>query len=159
MREINSIVDGSNVAFFRRNPSGKPMMQNLLMMMEYLEKKKLTLRFSYEIIVDASLKYQIDDKATLSEEIKKGKILECPSRMKADTFIMEYYNADPKTTIIISNDNYKDEGFVAENGWSLCKFMIIGQKVIIPAFNAAETRVSGSVNNQMTSNEVPADGL
>ncbi|MHA1372117.1 MAG: NYN domain-containing protein [Promethearchaeota archaeon] len=128
------LVDGSNVAHSIKNSKSQPRIHNLEVLIEFLEKKKSVLDISYEILTDPSLYHQIDNKERLNQLIHDRKIKQCPSRTRADDFIISYYNEEPETTIIISNDNFTSEGFSPKHPWSLCKFMFINGRIIIPAF-------------------------
>ena len=58
-------------------------------------------------IVDASLKYQIEDKSILDEMKRKERIKESPARTDADNFIIKY--AKDNNAFIITNDTFKKD--------------------------------------------------
>lgn len=107
-KQINILVDGSNIAFFLRDDRKKAKLSTLEFLIFSLENIKKTYNIEYQTITDASLKYRIDDKQKLEDYYKYGKIIECPKGVKADEFIIEYANRYPDSTIIISNDTYKE---------------------------------------------------
>jgi len=107
-RKIEILVDGSNIAFFLRDERKKAKLSTLKLLILYLEEIKKMYAIEYQIITDASLKYRIDDKHKLEEYYRRGKIVECPKGVKADYFTIEYANRYPDSTIIISNDGFKE---------------------------------------------------
>lgn len=107
-KKIEILVDGSNIAFFLRDERKNAKLSTLEFLIFYLENIKKTYGNKYQIITDASLKYRIDDNHELEEYYKRGKIIECPKGVKADDFIIEYANRYPDSTIIISNDCFKE---------------------------------------------------
>jgi len=107
-KRIEILVDGSNIAFFLRNDRKNAKLSTLESLISYLENRKKTYDIEYQIITDASLKYRIDDNPKLEEYYKHGKIVECPRGVKADDFIIEYANRYPDSTIIISNDSFRE---------------------------------------------------
>lgn len=102
--------------------------KNLEILINYLEKLKEKFPIEYEILTDATLRYRIDLKEKLESHYKTGKIIQCPSGIKADYFIIEYFNRYPEETIIISNDNFSD---YEKTNLTICKFVIIFDEIII----------------------------
>ncbi len=135
MDTIHLIVDGSNIAYFKRNTRGRPQFSNIEVMRKYLEQLKTAYSIKYEILIDATLGYRIDDWNRLEQEYKAGNILKCPQGLKADEFIIQYFNAHPENTYIISNDNFKEYTLFGANTLTFCKFAILFDTVIIPNFN------------------------
>jgi len=107
-KRIEILIDGSNIAFFIRDEKKKAKLSTLEILTIYLEKIKKIHFIEYQIITDASLKYKIDDRNKLEEYYKYGKIIETPKGVQADDFIIEYAKRYPNTTIIISNDCFKE---------------------------------------------------
>ncbi|MHA1294790.1 MAG: NYN domain-containing protein [Promethearchaeota archaeon] len=128
MEKIKIIVDGSNVAFFKRNNNKKAKLKNLEILLSFLEDLSAKLPIQYEIITDASLKYRIDNKSGLENLYKTGKFLQCPSKIQADKFILEFFKLYPEGTVIISNDNFSE---FQDINPVVCKFMIILDKLIV----------------------------
>jgi len=102
--------------------------KNLEILINYLEKLKEKFPIEYEILTDATLRYRIDLKEKLESYYKTGKIVQCPSGVKADYFIIDYFNRYPEETIIISNDNFSD---YEKTNLTICKFVIIFDEIII----------------------------
>ena len=128
MKVYKIIVDGSNGAFFRRSHNKKAKIENLKIIIKYLEKLKKKYSIDYEIITDANLKYCIDKKSELEKLYKKGKVIQCPCGMKADDFIFEYYRRHSENTMILSNDNFSEYN---EFNLKLYKFVIMFDELII----------------------------
>jgi predicted nuclease of predicted toxin-antitoxin system len=58
------------------------------------------------IIVDASLKYDIDDQEQLEKLIKSQQVRQVPAGTDADYFIIQF--AHELDALIVTNDRYKD---------------------------------------------------
>ncbi len=95
------IVDGSNVAFHRIG-KGKGRIRNILVVMKTLEKKG----FDVKVVVDASLRYRIDNPSMLERLIRDGRIIQAPPGTPADYFILKL--AEDLNAVIVSNDMYRD---------------------------------------------------
>ncbi len=95
------IVDGSNVAFHRIG-KGKGKIRNILVVMKTLEKKG----FDVKVVVDASLRYRIDNPSILEKLIRDGRIIQAPPGTPADYFILKL--AEDLNAVIVSNDMYRD---------------------------------------------------
>ena len=128
MDKIYIIVDGSNIAFFKRTHKKKAKFQNLEIVIKYLSTLKNLSPIEWEIIVDASLRHHIDNKEKLEHAINTGKITQGPSKAESDEFFLEYFKRHPENTLIISNDNFKDYSI---NNLSPFKFAIIFDEIII----------------------------
>ena len=128
MENIKIIVDGSNVAFFKRNNNKKAKLENLEILISFLEDLSAKIPINYEIITDASLRYRIDNKSELENLYNTGKLLQCPSKIQADEFLLEFFKLHPEETVIISNDNFSE--FKNVNP-VVCKFMIMLDEMII----------------------------
>ena len=127
-KKIEILVDGSNIAFFLRNESKKAKLNTLEVLISYLENLKKTNGIKYQIITDASLKYRIDDDGKLEDYYKRGKIIECPKGVQADDFIIEYANRHSGSTIIISNDCFKE---YCTSNLTIIKFGLIFNEIIL----------------------------
>ena len=108
MNKFKILIDGSNVAFFQRNKKKKAKVENLEILLNFLENINTKFNIEYQTFIDASLIYKIDDLKKTDEMIQIGKIIQCPSGLKADDFIIEYALRHPEETIIISNDCFKE---------------------------------------------------
>ncbi|HDJ84066.1 MAG TPA: hypothetical protein ENG44_03590 [Desulfurococcaceae archaeon] len=95
------VVDGSNVAFHRVG-KGKGKIRNILIVLRSLEKKG----FDVKIVVDASLRYRIDNPNILEKLVREGKIIQAPPGTPADYFILKL--AEDLNAAVISNDMYRD---------------------------------------------------
>ncbi len=107
MERLFFIVDGSNVAYFKRNDEKRPKISNIFKMRSYLEEFKVSQKIEYEIVIDAPLIYCIDDRKTLEQEYLIGNVTKCPQGQKADEYIVQFFNIHPANTYIISNDNFR----------------------------------------------------
>ena len=128
MKKTKIIIDGSNIAFASRNHERKPKFQNLVIIINFLENIANNFPIEFKIIVDASLRHQIDSKNKLEQLERIGKITQTPCNHTADEFIIEYAQRYPEETIIVSNDRFSE--YNTEN-LSLCNFVIMFDEVII----------------------------
>lgn len=144
MTIFNIIVDGSNIAFFRRNNDKKAMFYNLEIIIRYLNELKTQFPVNFLIVVDASLYHNIDDISKYNEAYGRGEIVQCPSGNPADIFILEYAHKHRENTVIISNDNFSEYD---TSGLTLCKFAIIFGEIIIKP-NLEEVFNSNSIKHK-----------
>ena len=107
MDKVYIIVDGSNIAFYKRTHKKKAKYKNLEIVKDFLQNLSKNFSICWEIVIDASLRHMIDDKDALERAIKKGLIIQCPDNIEADKFILEFFTRHPENTLIISNDNFK----------------------------------------------------
>jgi Zc3h12a-like Ribonuclease NYN domain len=96
------VIDGANVAYEERSAGGKPKLANLLKVRRELEERG----FDPVVIVDASLKYDIDDQEQIETLIRSQQIRQVPAGTDADFFIIQL--ADQLDARIVTNDRYKD---------------------------------------------------
>ena len=96
------VIDGANVAYEERSGGGKPKLSNLLKVRRELEERGQ----EAIIIVDASLKYDIDDQEQLEKLIQSQQVRQVPAGTDADYFIIQF--ADQLDALIVTNDRYKD---------------------------------------------------
>lgn len=108
MDNFNIISDGSNIAFHRKTPKKKAKFQNLVILKNYLNNLKELFPIEWEIVVDATLRHRINNKKALEKEIKTGVIVQCPCKVEADAFILEFHKNHPENTLIISNDGFEN---------------------------------------------------
>ncbi|MFX1350371.1 MAG: hypothetical protein ACFE92_17000, partial [Promethearchaeota archaeon] len=101
--------------------------ENLEILLNFLENLKNEFSIEYQIFNDASLIHRINDKGRLENLYETGKIIQCPSRLKADDLIIEYASRHPEQTIIISNDCFKEYEI---RSLLLLKFAIIFEEFI-----------------------------
>lgn len=103
------VIDGANVAYEERSGGGKPKLSNLLKVRRELEERGL----DPVIIIDASLKYDIDDQEQIEVLIRSQQIRQVPAGTDADFFILEV--AHQHDARIVTNDQYKD--YLAQYPW------------------------------------------
>ena len=96
------VIDGANVAYEERSAGGKPKLSNLLKVRRELEERD----FEAIIIVDASLKYDIDDQEQLEQLIRSQEVRQVPAGTDADYFIIQF--ADQLDARVVTNDRYRD---------------------------------------------------
>jgi predicted nucleic acid-binding protein len=96
------IIDGANVAYEERSAGGRPKLSNLLRVRRELEERG----FEVLILVDASLKYDIDDQTQLESLIASQQVRQVPAGTDADFFIIQL--AEQLDARIVTNDRYKD---------------------------------------------------
>ena len=96
------VIDGANVAYEERSAGGKPKLSNLLRVRGELEERGL----EAVIIVDASLKYDIDDQSQLETLIQSQQVRQVPAGTDADYFIIQF--AHELDALIVTNDRYRD---------------------------------------------------
>ena len=96
------VIDGANVAYEERSAGGKPKLSNLLKVRRELEERGCEAL----ILVDASLKYDIDDQQQLETLIRSQQVRQVPAGTDADFFIIQL--AEQLDARIVTNDRYKD---------------------------------------------------
>ena len=96
------VIDGANVAYEERSAGGKPKLSNLLRVRRELEERGC----EAVIIVDASLKYDIDDQEQLETLIQSQQIRQGPAEYDADFFIIQF--AHELDALMVTNDRYRD---------------------------------------------------
>ena len=121
-------MDGSNIALFSRTSKKKGRFNNLKGIINFLNELGKHYTFQYQVLIDATLRYRIDNETELDSAIKTGKIIQCPSKTEADYFILEYNKRHDNEVIIISNDNFSDYDV---SNLKQCKFAIILEEIIL----------------------------
>lgn len=96
------VIDGANVAYEEKSAGGRPKLSNLLKVRRELEERG----FEALILVDASLKYDIDDQTQLESLIASQQVRQVPAGTDADFFIIQL--AEQLDARIVTNDRYKD---------------------------------------------------
>ncbi len=128
MDKVYIIVDGSNIAFYKRTHKKKAKYNNLDIVKNFLLDLSKKFPIRWELVIDASLRHAIDDKGALERAIKKGVIIQCPENIKADQFILEFFSRHPKETLIITNDNFKEYKM---SNLVIFKFVIMFEDIIL----------------------------
>ena len=128
MSEVRDVVviDGANVAYEERSAGGKPKLSNLLKVKRELEERG----FEAVVIVDASLKYDIDDQSQLEILIKQQQVRQVPAGTDADYFIIQL--AEQFNARVVTNDRYKD--YAAQYPWVAERrlpYMIVMGEVVL----------------------------
>lgn len=95
------VVDGANVAYVERSHDGKPKVSNLTAVYHALEREG----FDPIVIVDASLRYDVDDPDQLEALIDGQRVRQAPSGTDADYFVLEF--AGDHDAFVVTNDNYE----------------------------------------------------
>ena len=120
------VIDGANVAYEERSAGGKPKLSNLLKVKRELEERG----FEAVIIVDASLKYDIDDQTQLETLIRSQQVRQVPAGTDADYFIIQF--ADQLDARVVTNDRYKD--YAEQYPWVTQRrmsYMIVRGEVVL----------------------------
>ena len=105
LRNFHVYIDGSNVAYSRFNKYGKPLLSDVLLLIDYLINKIGFPKDYIYCICDPSLKYYIDKPNEFVALIKEGLILEAPK--VADEMILGFA-LKHKFCFIISNDKFRE---------------------------------------------------
>ena len=94
------------------------------------------------------MRYQIDNLDCLEQAYHTSKFIQCPNKIKADEFILEFFRRHPEQTLIISNDNFSE--YEIDN-LALFKFTIFFNEVIIkPDLEEALTLTKHSSREERT---------
>jgi Zc3h12a-like Ribonuclease NYN domain len=120
------IIDGANVAYEERSAGGKPKLSNLLKVRRELEERGL----EAVILVDASLKYDIDDQTQLETLIRSQQVRQVPAGTDADYFIIQL--ADQFDARVVTNDRYRD--YLEQYPWITGRrlpYMIVKGEVVL----------------------------
>ncbi|MFX0106909.1 MAG: hypothetical protein ACFE7R_01365 [Candidatus Hodarchaeota archaeon] len=102
------IVDGNNIAF-HLSPSGKPMLDNLILAVRSLSQAGLI----PTVVVSAALIHKIDKPQGLLEMISEGQVVQAPRGTNDDFTIIRL--AMQKNADIVSNDRFLD--WVEKYSW------------------------------------------
>ncbi|MDT5293747.1 MAG: hypothetical protein QOJ76_627 [Acidobacteriota bacterium] len=130
------VIDGANVAYEEKSAGGKPKLANLLKVRRELEERG----FEAVILVDASLKYDIDDQSQLETLIQSQQVRQVPAGTDADFFIIQF--ADQLNALVVTNDRYKD--YVEQYPWiseRRLPYMIVKGEVVL--YEAQEGEIGG----------------
>ncbi len=100
---IDIIIDGNNVAFDNVPKGQPPRFRNLELSLMYYVKKNLHVR----VVVDASLRHEIDDKKVFNQALDQKFITQSPAGVQADEYILKLALVHPQSKIV-SNDNFEN---------------------------------------------------
>lgn len=97
-----AVVDGANVAYAEMSAAGQPKVSNVLAVRRALQAR------GYEaiIIVDASLRHEIDDPNQLEALLDDNIVRQAPAGTDADYFVLE--TAERYDARVVSNDTFDD---------------------------------------------------
>lgn len=133
------LVDGSNIAFIipKWKNNKKFGRFNLLEKIETFLNKLISdyPSLEFDIIVDANLKYKIDNLALLQTAIEENRIKMCPAGSTADEFIREMLEEKEGGVAIISNDLFRQFPKPLQDKRAEWRFpvMFLNESVIIPS--------------------------
>lgn len=121
------VIDGSNVAWDDLTVNNKPKVENILKIISAVS------NYGFKeviVVVDAALRYQIEDPKNLDKQVKKGIIKVLPAKVDGDTFILRI--SRDTGAMILSNDLFKE--FRDEFPWidqRRIPYTIIGEEVYL----------------------------
>lgn len=98
----SAVVDGANVAFIDQTSSGKLKVENLTAVRDTLR----AMGFDLMIIVDASMRYAIDDPQQFERLIDDEDVRQAPAGTDADYFVLAF--AEERNAYVVSNDEFED---------------------------------------------------
>ncbi len=120
------VVDAANVAYATQTDEEKPRVSNLVAMCKTL----LERGYDPIFIVEANLRYEVDDPEQMEGLLNDDKFQQAPANTDADYFVLE--TADVKHAPVVSNDQF--DPYREEYGWieeRRMPFMIVDGKVEI----------------------------
>ena len=95
------VVDGANVAWSEQTSDRKPKVSNIVAMRKALEDSG----YDPIIIIDASLRYDVDDPDQLEALIDGQKVRQSPAGTEADYFVL--MTAEQQKSEFVTNDTYE----------------------------------------------------
>lgn len=101
MESIIIVVDGANVAWSEQTKDGKPKVSNIVIMRRALEEEG----YDPIIIIDASLRHDVDDANQLEGLIDGQHVRQSPAGTEADYFLL--MTADQQNSMVVSNDTFE----------------------------------------------------
>ncbi len=132
LREFHVYIDGNNVAYHRFKKDKNPVLNDLILMLNYIVNNLGFKKENIHCICDPALKYHIDKPVDFEALTKEGVIIEAPKI--ADEFILSFA-LKHEYCLIISNDKFRDyfdqlpsKNWIKERRVS---FMIIGEEVCL----------------------------
>lgn len=118
------VVDGANVAWEEQTSDRKPKVSNIVAMRQKLEEEG----YDPVIIIDASLRHDVDDPNQLESLIDGQHIRQSPAGTEADYFVLQI--AKDQNAKVVSNDMF--EKYRDDHDWIWDRrmpFMIIDGQV------------------------------
>lgn len=95
------VVDGANVAWEEQTKDGKPKVSNIVAMRQALEKEG----YDPIIIIDARLRYDVDDPDQLESLIDGQHVRQSPAGTEADYFVL--MTAKQQDARFVTNDTFE----------------------------------------------------
>ena len=95
------VVDGANVAYEELSKKGEPKVSNINAVRNALKEHG----FTPIIIIDASLRFDIDDPDQMETLIDDQEFRQVPAETDADFFVLE--TADRYGALVVSNDRFE----------------------------------------------------
>lgn len=96
-----AVVDGANVAYEAASP-GPPRVSTIVAMRTTLIEQG----FDPIVIIDASLRHEIDDPEQLEALLDERKLLQAPADTTADYFVLKV--AEEHDAVVVSNDRFEE---------------------------------------------------
>lgn len=137
VQERQVVLDGSNVAYNSQgNALSTPKLENLKRMMAELRKRGFK---DLKVIVDASLRYRIDDPKGLDAFAETEDYFEVPKGNSADPFVIAHVKKH--NCLMVSNDQFREwkinDPWIKDNiDYYRLTFKITDKKVILPEFDS-----------------------
>ena len=132
LKEFLIYIDGSNIAYTRYNQWNKPVLNDIILLIDYLIEKLGFPKDKIHCICDPSLKYHIDKPIEYKILVKEGLITEASKA--ADEFILSFA-LKHEFCFIISNDKFRQYiNQLPSKQWledRRVSFMFIGDQVCL----------------------------
>lgn len=123
-----AIIDGSNVA--HSTEGGVARLENIRL----VEAKVREEGMEPIVVVDAALRYQIDDQPGYDAMVESGEIRQAPAGTDADYFILTF--AKELNARIVSNDRFRDRSrHFPRLRDRVIRFMIVDGEVVLERRN------------------------
>ena len=117
------LVDGSNVA--HSSEGEQPSLADIVAVCDKLRGEG----YAPDVVVDAALRHQIDDRTGYERLVDAGHIRQAPAGTDADYFILSF--ARELDAAIVSNDRFRDRQKVfPEAGRRLIRYMVVRGEVV-----------------------------
>ena len=132
LREFNIYIDVNNVAYNRFKRNRKPVLNDLILMLNYLINVQGFKKENIDCICDPGLRFHIDKPVEFEALIKDGVIKEAPKI--ADEFILSFA-LKHEFCFIVSNDKFREYiDQLPSKQWIIerrVSFMFIGDDVCL----------------------------
>jgi hypothetical protein len=118
-----ALIDGSNVA---HEGEGGARLENIRLLCEKMEGEG----YQPVVVVDASLRHQIDDEKGYEALVQSGRIRQAPAGTDADYFILSF--ARELGASVVSNDRFKErQKEFPEVRDQVIRYMILEEEVVL----------------------------